>query len=250
MCMELRAHIVGVMCNLEKGNGEKARKVDEEGEKNVLPKKIIWDENNFFLWKNISPLFLILLHVLLAMLHIVSMVQAKLNNPWRRTFLYGFQYASELYIIIFNLSHVSFHGPTPFIHTLSSGFHFDTYIAISSYRTVAVVWTAMHARSVMCDFIVWENTNFVHFSCDIGKYSTHQTNKVFAWRLTPYSLDECCIFQYRTQINTVCISSQSDTGHQHSARGTLKQPPHLPQGACAASALCQCCICHFSVYTF
>ena len=27
-------------------------------------------------------------------------------------------------------------------------------------------------------------------------------NKVWA----PYSLDECCIFPYRTQMNTVCIS--------------------------------------------
>ena len=49
------------------------------------------------------------------------------------------------------------------------------------------------------------------FPCGIEKYSTCPRNKVFAYRLTPYPLDECCIFQYRTQMNTVCMSYQRFT---------------------------------------
>ena len=46
------------------------------------------------------------------------------------------------------------------------------------------------------------------FECGIGKYSTRPRNKVWAFRQTPYSLDMCCIFQYRTKMNnTVCIFS-------------------------------------------
>ena len=66
--------------------------------------------------------------------------------------------------------------------------------------------TTIYGSYVISDVIVLENTNVVHFSCDMGKYSTCPMNKVFAWRLTPYSLDECCIFPYRTQMTTVCIS--------------------------------------------
>ena len=35
--------------------------------------------------------------------------------------------------------------------------------------------------------------------CDIGKYSTRSMNKVWAFRRTPYSLNMCCIFTYRTK---------------------------------------------------
>ena len=65
-------------------------------------------------------------------------------------------------------------------HNLCSGFHYETYIGISLYRTLAVVWIEMYGSYVMCDLIVWENTNVVHFSCDMGKYSTCSMNKVFA----------------------------------------------------------------------
>ena len=65
----------------------------------------------------------------------------------------------------------------------------------------------------------------------MGKYSTCPRNKVFAWRLTPYFLDECCIFQYRTQINTVCISYRhlrSPSSLQWHMRhpGPLEAPPN------------------------
>ena len=73
----------------------------------------------------------------------------------------------------------------------------------NKYRTPAVVWTALYGNYVICDFIVRENTNVVHFSCDIGKYITCLMRKVFAQGLTPYSLSECCIFPYRAQMNTV-----------------------------------------------
>ena len=75
---------------------------------------------------------------------------------------------------------------------------------------VTAMW--MYGSYVLYDMIVWENINVVHFSCDIGKYSTCPMNNVFDWRtlrITPYSLDECCIFPYRTQMNTVCISSHT-----------------------------------------
>ena len=45
------------------------------------------------------------------------------------------------------------------------------------------------------------------FESGIGKYSTHPRHKVWAFRRTPYFLDICCIFLYRTKINTVCIFS-------------------------------------------
>ena len=88
----------------------------------------------------------------------------------------------------------------PNSHTLHSDFHYETYIGISPYRTLAVglVWTAIYGSHVKCDLIVREHTKVAHFSYDMGKY---RMNKVFAWRLTPYSLDECCIFPYRTQMN-------------------------------------------------
>ena len=81
---------------------------------------------------------------------------------------------------------------------------------ISLYRTLAVVWTALHCNYGMV-VIVWENINFVHFSCDMRKYSRglqtqwircsskgshliHWTSAVFshfALKLTPFAL-----FQY------------------------------------------------------
>ena len=91
-------------------------------------------------------------------------------------------------------------------HTMCSVFHYETYVGISPYRTLAVVLGEMYVSYVMCDLIVWESTNVVHFSCDMGKYSTCSMKKVPAYRLTPYSWNECCIFPYRTQMNTDCIS--------------------------------------------
>ena len=45
------------------------------------------------------------------------------------------------------------------------------------------------------------------FDCDIGKYSTRPRYKVWAFRRTPYSLDMCSIFPYRTIMNTVYFFS-------------------------------------------
>ena len=39
-------------------------------------------------------------------------------------------------------------------HTLFSGFHYETYIGISPYRTLAVAGTAMHDSYVIRDLIV------------------------------------------------------------------------------------------------
>ena len=88
-------------------------------------------------------------------------------------------------------------------------FSFGTYIGIIPYRTLAVLWTAMYGSYVM--YVVWENTNFVHFSCDMGKYSTrpiwvrcspkgshliHWTSAEFAhialeWTLFVYLITPC-----------------------------------------------------------
>ena len=40
----------------------------------------------------------------------------------------------------------------------------DVYIGISPYRTLAVDWTAIYGSYVICNLIVLENTNVVHFS--------------------------------------------------------------------------------------
>ena len=48
-------------------------------------------------------------------------------------------------------------------HTLGSDFHYETYVGISPYRTLAVLWIALYGSYVMCDLIVWENTNVVLF---------------------------------------------------------------------------------------
>ena len=40
-----------------------------------------------------------------------------------------------------------------------------TYVGISSYRTLAIDWAQSMIGYVMCDLIVGENTNVVHFSC-------------------------------------------------------------------------------------
>ena len=70
-------------------------------------------------------------------------------------------------------------------------------------HSYVVVLTAMYGSYVMCDLIVWENTNNVHFSGDMGKYNTRPINKLFAKWLTPCSLAECCSVQYRTQMNSI-----------------------------------------------
>ena len=67
------------------------------------------------------------------------------------------------------------------------GFHYEMYIGISTYRTLAVDWTqymvvlishsscrlnTLYGSIMSCDLIVWENTNVAHFSWDMWKYST------------------------------------------------------------------------------
>ena len=125
-------------------------------------------------------------------------------------------------------------------HTPCCGFHYETYIGITQNRTLAVVWNAiyghyvltwsvtwscekillaqfslyvhkgglkpdsfnlfMYGHYVMCDLIVWENTNFANCSRDMDKYSTRPMNKLFAHTLFK---DECCIFPYHTQMNII-----------------------------------------------
>ena len=60
------------------------------------------------------------------------------------------------------------------------------------------------------------------------------------WMWKSYSLDECCIFQYRTQMNTVCISSVNGT--------LLRRNDSFPSGRGASGwmwksySLDECCI--------
>ena len=54
-------------------------------------------------------------------------------------------------------------------------------LGISPYSTLAVDWAqSCMVAEYMGDLVVWENTNDVHFSCDMWKYSTCSMNKVFA----------------------------------------------------------------------
>ena len=79
--------------------------------------------------------------------------------------------------------------------TLSSGFHYETDIGISPYRTLVVVWTAMHGGYVRCDFIMWENTNVVHFSGDMWKYSTCKMN--IQWTSAAQMNNDCLLILIR-----------------------------------------------------
>ena len=81
----------------------------------------------------------------------------------------------------------------------------ETYLGIIPYRTPALVWTTMYVSYVTRDLVVWENKNVVYFSFNMGKYNARPMNKVLAFRRAPYSLDDGCIFLYRTQITTFSI---------------------------------------------
>ena len=58
------------------------------------------------------------------------------------------------------------------------------FIKFPKVDELIVWWIALNMYT--CKRCLW---------CDIGKYSTRQMNKVWAFRRTPYSLDECCIVQ-------------------------------------------------------
>ena len=68
------------------------------------------------------------------------------------------------------------------------------------YGRLSCRWSTVHffARVKVLDSRVRKYKR-CSFSCDMEKYSTCPRKKVFAWRLKPHSLDECCIFQYHTQ---------------------------------------------------
>ena len=74
---------------------------------------------------------------------------------------------------------------------MRSDFHYDTYIGISPYRTLAVV----ELQSMTVIYHMWldgvRNTNTVHFSCDMGKYSTHIALK---WTPFAYQFTFCIPF--------------------------------------------------------
>ena len=90
--------------------------------------------------------------------------------------------------------------PTHFSHSVQWFSLWDVYryraISHSSCSSTAIYGSIY----IICELIVWENTNGVHFSCDMGKYSTCPPKGSL------YSLDECCISPYHTQMSTVCIS--------------------------------------------
>ena len=74
----------------------------------------------------------------------------------------------------------------PYHTNMYSGFHYETYIAINPYRSILVIYDCY----VMSDRIEWEcmtvmscligssenNTNVVHFSCEMEKYSPRLMN--------------------------------------------------------------------------
>ena len=121
----------------------------------------------------------------------------KCDMGWYRYASHDENYCTECenpVYLVYYMYHIS--------HTLRSDFYYETYIRINPYRILCCGWTAFYGRYIICDLIV-RKTNAVHFSCDMGKYSTCPMNKMF----TPYLLDEGCILPYCFQINTVCVSS-------------------------------------------
>ena len=116
----------------------------------------------------------------------------------------GFHYDTYIGISPYHTLCCGFHydtyiGISPY-HTLCCGFHYDTYIGISPYHTLAVdpakwqichVWLDRVRKYKRWSFFVWYEK--IQHTCSM--------NKVF----TPYSLNECFFFPYRTQMNTVCI---------------------------------------------
>ena len=73
------------------------------------------------------------------------------------------------------------------------------------YHPISHSSCSLNCSDVMCDLIVCQDTHVIHFPCYVGKYSTRPMNKMIACRLTPYSLDECCIFPYRNFKNVYLI---------------------------------------------
>ena len=103
--------------------------------------------------------------------------------------------------------------------------HYETYIGISPYRTLAVVeLQSIWQLYIICDLIVWENTNVVHFSCDMGKYSTCPhlilwTSAVFShialkWTLFAYHLFDTSMPEqgraqhYRPRPRSLCYAAR------------------------------------------
>ena len=93
-------------------------------------------------------------------------------------------------------------------------------------RPRVLLWSSV--MSVNCTLICavenfsqsCEKTQTVFIFLWYGKIQHMSKDKVFAYRLTPYSLDECCIFQYRTQMNTICISCSMYTTCIHVVQGS------------------------------
>ena len=93
-----------------------------------------------------------------------------------------------------------------FLSVLCCGFHYETYIGISPYRTLAVDWAQCMVVYVMCELIVCENTNVVHFLCDMWKYMFNEQGvclmahtlfieRVLYFPVSPWSEHRLHIFQ-------------------------------------------------------
>ena len=61
------------------------------------------------------------------------------------------------------------------------------HISSIAVHTPGVLWIC-NVSYGMCDFIVWENTNVVYFSCDMEICSTHPMDEVDACCILPYHL--------------------------------------------------------------
>ena len=64
----------------------------------------------------------------------------------------------------------------------------------------------LHILSLYFDLIVWENSHGVNFCATWGNTAC------VLWILrSPYLLNACCVFPYRTEMNTACISGDAVT---------------------------------------
>ena len=107
----------------------------------------------------------------------------------------------------------SIHSCISLIHSLilCCGVHYETYIGISPYRTLAVDLSTMYGSIITC--VTWSHekiqTLFIFRAICENTAHVQWIRCSPLERLTPYSLNECCIFPHRIQINTVCISYHS-----------------------------------------
>ena len=87
-------------------------------------------------------------------------------------------------------------------------------ISVSAHIALCPIkWTVIYGSYVICDGIVWENTNVVHFSCDMGRYSTRPMNKahtLFIGRVLYFPISHSNEHRFHiVRNNRLCVRCES-----------------------------------------